>query len=99
MKITEERNEEQIILLIEGRVDTMTSPQLQEKILLSFQKMKHVVLDFRAVDYISSAGLRSLLMGHKTAFSKKGSMVLVNVPNAVMEVFDMTGFRTMLEIQ
>lgn len=99
MKITEEIKEQQIILSIEGRVDTVTSPELQSRILLAFQKMTHVVLDFKSVAYISSAGLRSLLMGHKTAASKGGSMVLHHVSEEVMEVLEITGFNSILDIR
>ena len=67
--------------------------------LLSFQKMKNVILDFEEVEYVSSAGLRALLLGHKTAMSKGGSMVLTHVADMVMEVFQMTGFSNMLNIQ
>ena len=87
-----------IRLLIEGRIDTNTSPQLQQAILNAFQKKNDVVLDFLNVDYISSAGLRALLIGHKTATSKGGSMKLTNVSEGVMNIFDVTGFATILKI-
>ena len=66
-------------LMVDGRVDTNTSPQLQQAILNAFQKQKDVVVDFLNVPYISSAGLRALLIGQKTAASKGGSMKLTNV--------------------
>ena len=88
-----------IRLMIEGRVDANTSPLLQQAILNAFQKKSHVVLDFLNVQYISSAGLRALLIGHKTAASKGGSMKLVNVSGMVMEVLDMSGFSSILQIE
>ena len=87
-----------IRLMIDGRIDTNTSPQLQQAILNAFQKKNDVVLDFLNVDYISSAGLRALLIGHKTAPSKGGSMKLTNVSEGVMNIFDVTGFATILKI-
>lgn len=90
---------EYIRLMVEGRVDTTTSPQLQNKILGSFQKNPNMVLDFLNVEYVSSAGLRALLIGQKTARSKKGSMKLVNVPESVMHVFEMSGFSNILDIE
>lgn len=91
--------ESHIRLLVEGRVDTNTSPQLQQAILEAFQKKKELVVDFLNVAYISSAGLRALLIGQKTAASKGGSMKLTNVSKEVMSVFTMTGFAKILEIQ
>ena len=55
-------------------------------------------MDFLNVEYISSAGLRALLIGHKTATSKGGSMKLTNVSEGVMNIFDVTGFATILKI-
>lgn len=99
MTITENKQNDKIILEIEGRVDTTTAPELQNAILLSFQKMMNLVLDFTKVEYISSAGLRALLMGQKTEASKGGSMILTNVSDMVMEVLTMTGFDGILQIQ
>ena len=86
-------------VIIEGRVDANTSPQLQQAILNAFQRDKHIVLDFLNVSYISSAGLRALLIGHKTASSKGGSMKLTNVQDAVMEVITMSGFDSILKVE
>lgn len=98
MKIVESILEEKIVLEVEGRVDTTTSPQLQQSILLALQKMKTLEINFEHVQYVSSAGLRALLMGHKTALSKSGDMILKKVPDIVMDVFAMTGFDKVLHI-
>ena len=99
MTITEIKNEGKIQLDIEGRVDTTTSQQLQTAILQAFQKGNQVILNMEKVDYISSSGLRALLIGQKTANSKGGSMRLIHVCEAVMNVFEMTGFASMLTIE
>ena len=99
MIITETRNEGRVQLNIEGRVDTTTSPQLQTAILQAFQKGNQVILNLEKVEYISSAGVRALLIGQKTANSKGGSMKVVHVCEAVMNVFEMTGFASMLTIE
>lgn len=99
MKITEKRTEDTILLTVEGRVDTNTSPQLQEMLLKAFQKGSRVILDFEQVEYVSSAGLRALLIGQKTAGSKKGSMKLIHVQEAVQEVLDLSGFSAILTIE
>lgn len=99
MKITETRTEQGIILKTEGRVDANTYMELQEKILRAFQKDNHLELDFEQVSYISSAGLRVLLIGQKTAAAKSGSMVLKNVCSDVMKVIKMSGFDKILTVQ
>ena len=99
MTINTKRAGSQVTLSIEGRVDTNTSPQLQSKILEAFRSAKDVVLDFQKVPYISSAGLRALLIGQKTAASKRASMVLINVSPGVMQVLETVGFADILTIR
>ncbi len=98
MQITEYRENDIITITIEGRVDTNTSPQLQDAILKGFQKVNQVVLDFEKCSYVSSAGLRALLIGQKTANSKKGTMKLVHVPDILMSVLQVSGFINILTI-
>ncbi|MGN1231252.1 MAG: STAS domain-containing protein [Anaerotignum sp.] len=99
MQITEQRDNDVITISIEGRVDTNTSPQLQDAILKSFQKVNQVVLDFENCVYVSSAGLRALLIGQKTANSKKGTMKLIQVPEILMSVLKVSGFINILTIE
>lgn len=99
MQITSTRNENTIQLTIDGRIDTNTSPQLQNEILTAFQKVNNVILEFEKVAYISSAGLRALLIGQKTALSKRGSMKLVHVQPMVMQVLKMSGFINGLNVE
>lgn len=82
-----------------GRVDTVTHAELQKELLASFQTESHIVLDFAGVDYISSAGLRALLIGQKTASSKSGTMKLINVAEPIMKVLQMSGFDGILTIE
>lgn len=99
MTVNERIENNKIVLEVEGKVDRLTTQQLQDAILLSLQKMSQLEIDFGGVSYISSAGLRALLMGQKTAQSKQGRMVLTNVTEPVQEIFNMTGFSSFLEIQ
>lgn len=99
MTITEIKGTNEYTLLVEGRIDTTTSPQLQEKLLITFQKVNNVILDFDKCEFISSAGLRALLIGQKTAQSKRGSMKLINVNEVVMSVFEVTGFDSILTFE
>lgn len=91
--------ESYIRLIVEGRVDTNTSPQLQQAILSAFQKSKDIVIDFLNVSYISSAGLRALLIGQKTALSKGGSMRLTNLSDVVMNILEVSSFVNILKIE
>lgn len=99
MKIIEKREDDKIILSVEGRIDTNSSVKLQTMILQSFQKTKHLELDFARTEYITSAGLRALLIGQKTAASKGGSMKLLHVCPVIMNVFNMSGFAKILTIE
>lgn len=84
-----------------GRLDTTTAPQLQEVLIPAFDEagVKEIKLDFTNLAYISSAGLRVLLMGEKTAKTKGLVMVLTGVCEEIMEIFEMTGFADMLSIE
>lgn len=99
MNIIETKTEDMIWLTVEGRVDTNTSAQLQDKILKAFQKANALMIDLASVEYVSSAGLRALLIGQKTANSKKGTMKLIHVQESVRSVFDMSGFTAILTIE
>jgi anti-anti-sigma factor len=98
MTITETKGEDTIQLNVEGNVDTNTAPQLQMHILQGFQKSRNVVLEMSKCPYMSSAGLRALLIGQKTATSKGGTMKLVNVQPTVRDVFEVSGFATILTV-
>lgn len=99
MEVREIKEDDRITLKISGRIDATNSGVLQNAILLAFQKMKTLELDFSEVDYIASAGLRALMIGQKTSMAKGGSMTLRHVNKWVMEVFDMTGFSDILTIE
>lgn len=99
MQITETKGDDAIQLTVDGKVDTTTAPQLQQAILTAFQKSRNVVLNLEQVAYMSSAGLRALLLGTKTAASKGGSMKVIHVQETVMQVFEVTGFASILTIE
>ena len=97
MTINKTQNGSAVTLVIEGRLDTMTSPDL-EKELQTITDSKELIIDCAKLDYISSAGLRVLLSAHK-AFSAKDGMTVTNVQDAVLDVFDVTGFKEILNIK
>lgn len=97
MTINKELNGEVLTVSLEGRLDTYTSPEL-EKELSDLQGVKKLVFDMAALSYVSSAGLRVLLVAQKT-MNKQGSMVLCHVNEAVMDILDVTGFTDILTIE
>ncbi len=99
MTITKTKTGDTVTLQVEGRVDTNTSPELQKAILEAFQGAKQVTLDMAKVAYVSSAGLRALLIGQKTAASKRAVMELCNVTEPVKEVLDCVGFSQILTLR
>ena len=98
MTIEKKFDNEELTVTLEGRLDTVTAPSLEEELKTSFDGIKKLVLDFQALEYISSAGLRVLLMAQKT-MNKQGSMVIRNVNETIAEVFEITGFADMLTIE
>ncbi len=85
-------------LEIIGRLDTVTSPQLEEELKSISEDVKKLVLDFAQLEYISSAGLRILLKTQKTMM-KKGQMVIRNANDSIKEVFELTGFMDFLTLE
>ena len=98
MTIDIKKSQEQTILEIAGRVDTITAPALEKTINEDIGDAKHLILDVKGMEYISSAGLR-VLLGAQKKMQKIGSMKVINVCEAVMEVFEMTGFADILVIE
>ena len=98
MKIEIKKNAEATIIEIIGRLDTTTAPALDKTINEDIGDVKNLVLDVKAMEYISSAGLR-VLLGAQKKMQKIGSMKVVNVCEEVMEVFEMTGFADILVIE
>ena len=98
MTINTEKNNETLTLKIEGRFDTTTAPVLEQTIQEEADAVKDLILDMEKLNYISSAGLRVLLATQKK-MNKIGTLRLINVCDAVMEVFEMTGFADILVIE
>ena len=92
------KNAEVTIIEIVGRLDTTTAPMLEKAINEDIGDTKNLVLDLKAVQYISSAGLR-VLLGAQKKMQRIGFMKVVNVCETVMEVFEMTGFADILVIE
>jgi anti-anti-sigma factor len=98
MTISEHTDNDRIVLDVVGRVDANTSTQLQDAILSALQTTKHVTVNFAEVMYLSSAGLRALLIGHKQASSKGAVMELANPSDFVASILTTVGFDKVLNI-
>lgn len=98
MTITKNLDGATLTLALEGRLDTTTAPQLESEVKDSLTGVTELILDFTALEYISSAGLRVVLSAQK-AMNKQGSMVVRGVNEYVMEVLEVTGFADILTIE
>jgi len=93
VEIKENKKDAVVLLELKGRLDASTSPKFQKKILSVIEGgEKNLVIDFSDLDYISSAGLRVLLLGAKKLQSVDGKIVLACLADHVKEVFDIAGF-------
>ena len=98
MKIKKTENGGTLKIALEGRLDTGTAPELEAELNQSLGQVEELYFDFEGLDYVSSAGLRVLLAAQKT-MNRQGKMVLQNVNDNIMEVFEMTGFVDILTIE
>lgn len=97
MIINKEITGEALCIKISGRLDTTTSPALEGELASSTDQIKELILDLEDLEYLSSAGLRVLLVAQKK-MNQQGSMVVKNVNDVIMEVFEITGFSDILTI-
>lgn len=97
MKIDLKKEEKKLTIILEGKLDTNTSSDLESK-LSELDEIEEVVIDMKKLDYISSAGLRVLLSMQKI-MNKQGKMTIINVCENVMDIFEVTGFSNILNIE
>ncbi len=86
------------VFKISGKVDTLTAPTLEKELDEVFDTVEALEFDLENLTYISSAGLRVLLTAHNTMEDKDGEMKVINVHPDVMEIFEITGFDSILEL-
>ena len=98
LKISVKNEGKEYTFLLEGRLDTLTSPSLEKKINEVIGGAEKLILDLEALLYISSAGLR-VLLGATQQMEGKGEMIVRNPNQAVREVFDLTGFSHLFTIE
>lgn len=87
-----------LIITIEGSIDSKTASEVQQKILEASADSDNVIIDLTKVDFVSSAGLRVLLMVYRQIKAKNGKVILVGVSEEITEVMSMTGFINFFEI-
>lgn len=98
MEVIKTIEEEKAVIQVKGRLDSTTAPQLEEELNEVTNTCKDITLDFEALQYVSSAGLRVLLKTQKI-MQAKGSMKIIHVNAEIMEVFELTGFLDILTIE
>ncbi len=98
MTIEKKANGSELTIALTGRLDTTTSPQLEAELRASLTGVTALCLDFAGLEYLSSAGLRVILATQKV-MNRQGTMVIKNVNETIMEVFDITGFTDILTIE
>ena len=97
MTIKSKKDNDNLTLAITGRIDNSTAPQFEETLKASYDGITELVFDFQNLEYISSAGIRVLLSAQKK-MNQQGSMKIMNVSEAIMEIFALTGFTSILNI-
>ena len=97
MTITKNQDGSKLTVKLEGRLDTMTAPELEKSLADSLDGITELTFDMEGLEYISAAGLRVLLATQKT-MNKQGEMKVAHVQEMVMEVFEVTGFNDILTI-
>ena len=98
MDINIERNDKELIVALDGRLDTLSAPELEDRLETELDDTERLIFDMSGLRYISSAGLRVLLSSMK-AMEEQGSMTVRNVSSEVMDIFEVTGFADMLDIE
>lgn len=98
MEIKKMKNESELNMVIVGRLDTTTAPQLEAELKQNINGVETLTLDFAKLEYLSSAGLRVLLAAQKV-MNKQGEMIIRNVNETIAEIFEITGFSDILTIE
>ena len=99
MEVKFNKQDSTLTVVISGNIDTVTAPELDSQLQENISGIKELVLDFAAVDYISSAGLRVVLMANQQMEDVDGNMSVKNVNEDVRDVFEMTGFDSLLNLE
>ena len=95
MNIEQKKNGNELVIALEGRLDTTTAPQLESVLKADLAGVKALIVDLEKLEYISSAGLRVLLSAQKV-MNQQGTMKVIHANEMILEIFDVTGFSDIL---
>ncbi len=98
MTIQKNQNEKALTIALEGRLDTLTAPELEAVLNDALADAEELTFDFEKLDYISSAGLRVLLAAQKT-MNRQGTMKVIHTNEMIREIFEVTGFSDILTVE
>ena len=98
MKVTSSKNGSTCTLTVEGKIDTITAPELDEAVKSNLPKCDKMIFDFTNVEYITSAGLRVLVYAHRELM-KKGGVTVTGVNEGIKKIFTVTGMYKILKIK
>ena len=98
LNIIKNKDGSSLNIALEGRLDTTTAPELETELKAALPETTSLVMDFEKLEYISSAGLRVLLSAQKL-MDKQGEMKLIHVNDVINEIFEVTGFSDILNIE
>ena len=99
MEILKQLNKQELSITLKGELNTSTSPELEEVIKNELSHATSVIIDMKDLSYLTSAGLRVLLVAQKIMNDKKGQMIIRHVNDSIMDVFNITGFNNILTIE
>ncbi len=98
MTINKINDDTTLTIELEGRLDTVSAPQLEAELKKSISGIENLVFDFEKLEYLSSAGLRVLLASQKV-MNRQGQMIIKNVNSTIMDIFEVTGFSEILTVE
>lgn len=98
MTINKINDDTTLTIELEGRLDTVSAPQLEAELKKSISGIENLVFDFEKLEYLSSAGLRVLLAAQKV-MNRQGQMIIRNVNSTIMDIFEVTGFSEILTVE
>ena len=98
MNIIESKDGDKLLVKVEGRLDTVTAPEFEAFINENLDGITELTIDLASLEYVSSAGLRVLLLAQKH-MNRQGTMTVLNVNETVGEIFEVTGFSDILTIK
>ena len=87
-----------LVIKVSGRLDTTTAPQLEEELNENLGSKELLILDFKELEYLSSAGLRVILAAQKI-MNKQGKMIVKNINETISDIFEVTGFMDILTVE